>query len=74
MPTLIKLLWEVAAPAFLLYQLNSCQTFNVAPQVNLLNVELKERLTNLREVVVTGLATTVKRSNAANAVASLNVR
>lgn len=50
------------------------QTFDVTPQVNLLNVELKERLTNLSEVVVTGLATTVKRTNAANAVASLNAR
>ena len=50
------------------------QTFDVTPAVNVLNVQLKERLTALSEVVVTGLATTVKRTNAANAVASLNTR
>jgi TonB-dependent starch-binding outer membrane protein SusC len=50
------------------------QTFDVSPAVNVLNVQMKERLTSLSEVVVTGLATTVKRTNAANAVASLNTR
>ena len=50
------------------------QTFDITPAVNVLNVEMKERLTSLSEVVVTGLATTVKRTNAANAVAALNTR
>jgi TonB-linked SusC/RagA family outer membrane protein len=50
------------------------QTFDVTPAVTTLNVEMKESLTNLSEVVVTGLATTVKRTNAANAVSSLNTR
>ncbi len=39
-----------------------------------INVKLQERTTSLSEVVITGLATTVKRSNAANAVSSLNTR
>lgn len=37
-----------------------------------LNVQLQESATGLEEVVVTGLATSVKRSNAANAVASVS--
>tara|TARA_R110002049_G_scaffold302911_2_gene496766 strand:+ start:108122 stop:111109 length:2988 start_codon:yes stop_codon:yes gene_type:complete len=37
-----------------------------------LNVSLQESATGLEEVVVTGLATSVKRSNAANAVASVS--
>ena len=37
-----------------------------------LNVQLDETATGLEEVVVTGLATSVKRSNAANAVASVS--
>ncbi|GBF18329.1 MULTISPECIES: SusC/RagA family TonB-linked outer membrane protein [Arenibacter] len=37
-----------------------------------LNVALDESATGLEEVVVTGLATSVKRSNAANAVASVS--
>ncbi|MHA6249364.1 SusC/RagA family TonB-linked outer membrane protein [Pontibacter sp. CAU 1760] len=50
------------------------ETFDVTPAVNVLNVEMQQRLTSLSEVVVTGLATTVKRTNAANAVSSLNTR
>ena len=37
-----------------------------------INISLSEAATGLDEVVVTGLATSVKRSNAANAVASVN--
>ncbi|GHA76577.1 SusC/RagA family TonB-linked outer membrane protein [Pontibacter akesuensis] len=50
------------------------QTFNITPAVTELEVQLKERVTNLNEVVVTGLATTVKRANAANAVSTINTR
>ena len=41
-------------------------------QATELNVTLSESATGLDEVVVTGLATSVKRSNAANAVASVS--
>lgn len=50
------------------------QTFDITPAVNRLDVALKERTTNLQEVVVTGLATTVKRANAANAVATISTK
>ncbi|WP_299758613.1 SusC/RagA family TonB-linked outer membrane protein [uncultured Pontibacter sp.] len=50
------------------------QTFDITPAVTQLDVELKESVTSLDEVVVTGLATTVKRANAANAVATINTR
>ena len=39
-----------------------------------LNVSLKESVTGLDEVVVTGLATSIKRTNAANAVASISAK
>ncbi|GMQ29430.1 SusC/RagA family TonB-linked outer membrane protein [Algoriphagus confluentis] len=48
------------------------QTVNVAPGVSILNIKLKQDATNLEEVVVTGLATSVKRSNLANAVTSVS--
>ncbi|WP_244526711.1 SusC/RagA family TonB-linked outer membrane protein [Pseudozobellia thermophila] len=38
----------------------------------ILNVTMEESVTGLEEVVVTGLATTIKRTNAANAVASIS--
>ncbi|MCX2740068.1 SusC/RagA family TonB-linked outer membrane protein [Pontibacter anaerobius] len=50
------------------------QTFNITPAVIELEVQLKESITSLDEVVVTGLATTVKRANAANAVSTINTR
>ncbi|WP_211233398.1 carboxypeptidase-like regulatory domain-containing protein [Pontibacter actiniarum] len=50
------------------------ETFDITPNLTKLDVRLKERTTNLQEVVVTGLATTVKRANAANAVAALNTK
>ncbi|GAB3820674.1 hypothetical protein GCM10028895_21340 [Pontibacter rugosus] len=50
------------------------RTYDVSPSVKVLQVQLKENVTNLNEVVVTGLATTVKRANAANAVSTINTR
>ncbi|WP_439880046.1 SusC/RagA family TonB-linked outer membrane protein [Pontibacter sp. MBLB2868] len=50
------------------------ETVDVNASVDKLDVRMRERTTNLQEVVVTGLATTVKRANAANAVASLNTK
>lgn len=50
------------------------QTFDITPAVSTLDVRLKESTTSLSEVVVTGLATTVKRANAANAVATISTR
>lgn len=50
------------------------QNVEVAPGVSILNIQLKQDATNLEEVVVTGLATSVKRSNLANAVTSVSAR
>ncbi|MEN2280976.1 SusC/RagA family TonB-linked outer membrane protein [Algoriphagus sp. SE2] len=50
------------------------QTVNVSPSLNSLNIQLKQDATNLEEVVVTGLASSVKRSNLANAVSSVSAR
>jgi TonB-dependent starch-binding outer membrane protein SusC len=50
------------------------QTVDVSPVVTTLNVQLKESVTSLNEVVVTGLATTVKRANLANAVATISTK
>lgn len=48
------------------------ETFEVNAQTGPLNVVLTEDLGRLEEVVVTGLATTVKRSNLANAVSTIS--
>ena len=47
------------------------QTMNISDG-NYGNIVLAEDFTNLEEIVVTGLASSVKRSNAANAVASIS--
>ena len=44
----------------------------VSSDSNLLDIELSEQASRLDEVVITGLATSVKRSNLANAVASIS--
>ena len=44
----------------------------VSSDSNLLDIELSEQTSRLDEVVITGLATSVKRSNLANAVASIS--
>ncbi|MCC5913093.1 MAG: SusC/RagA family TonB-linked outer membrane protein [Balneolaceae bacterium] len=46
----------------------------VTPQTTTLRVELEQEVSALDELVVTGLATTVKRSNLANAVSSISAR
>ncbi|WP_162416345.1 SusC/RagA family TonB-linked outer membrane protein [Cyclobacterium roseum] len=51
------------------------QNIDVGPNTNTtLSVALQEDATNLEEVVVTGLASSVKRSNLANAVSSVSSR
>ncbi|MBT0810970.1 SusC/RagA family TonB-linked outer membrane protein [Litoribacter ruber] len=50
------------------------QNFTVSPTNTTLNVRLREDATNLEEVVITGLASNVKRSNLANAVSSVSAR
>ena len=50
----------------------SSQTLEVPAGGGTLNVTLREDAQNLDEIVVTGLASTIKRSNAANAVATVN--
>ncbi|MCH7413847.1 SusC/RagA family TonB-linked outer membrane protein [Belliella sp. R4-6] len=48
------------------------QNITVSPSYTNLQVPLKEDATNLEEVVITGLASSVKRSNLANAVSSVS--
>ena len=48
------------------------KTINVSASNNVVEITLKQDVANLEEVVVTGLATSVKRSNLANAVSSVS--
>ncbi|MFZ4560734.1 MAG: SusC/RagA family TonB-linked outer membrane protein [Saprospiraceae bacterium] len=48
------------------------QIIKVGPSNRVIDVKLREDATNLEEVVITGLASSVKRSNLANAVASVS--
>jgi TonB-dependent starch-binding outer membrane protein SusC len=48
------------------------QTVRLGAGVSTLNITMEEDFAHLDEVVVTGLATTVKRSNLANAVATIS--
>jgi len=50
------------------------QNVNVTPSLTAVQVRLSEDATNLEEVVVTGLASNVKRSNLANAVSSVSAK
>ncbi len=50
------------------------ETATVSPELRALTIKLKQDATNLEEVVVTGLASSVKRSNLANAVSSVSAR
>lgn len=50
------------------------KTIKVSPNQSELNIQLNQDATNLEEVVVTGLASSVKRSNLANAVSSVSAR
>lgn len=48
------------------------QDVDITPQTSSLTVQLEAEVSALDELVVTGLASTVKRSNLANAVSSIN--
>ncbi|MEP1257497.1 SusC/RagA family TonB-linked outer membrane protein [Algoriphagus sp.] len=50
------------------------KTITVSQNQSVVNIQLNEDATNLEEVVVTGLASSVKRSNLANAVTSVSAR
>jgi len=50
------------------------QTITTSPSANQLQVKMTEDVARLDEVVVTGLATSVKRRNLANAVATISSR
>lgn len=50
------------------------QTIDVSPSSNSVEVALREDATNLEEVVITGLASSIKRSNLANAVSSVSAK
>lgn len=50
------------------------QLVKAGPSNNVLTIKLREDATNLEEVVITGLASSVKRSNLANAVGSVSAK
>jgi len=50
------------------------ESVQVSPNLNQINVRLSEDATNLEEVVITGLASSIKRANLANAVSSVSSR
>lgn len=50
------------------------QLVKAGPSNNSLTIKLREDATNLEEVVITGLASSVKRSNLANAVGSVSAK
>ncbi|MFZ4427977.1 MAG: SusC/RagA family TonB-linked outer membrane protein [Saprospiraceae bacterium] len=50
------------------------QSVKASPSNKVLDIQLREDATNLEEVVITGLASSVKRSNLANAVASVSAK
>jgi TonB-linked SusC/RagA family outer membrane protein len=50
------------------------QLVKAGPSNNVLTIQLREDATNLEEVVITGLASSVKRSNLANAVGSVSAK
>jgi TonB-linked SusC/RagA family outer membrane protein len=50
------------------------QTVRASASQNSFEIILQEDVTNLEEVIVTGLASSIKRSNLANAVTSLNAQ
>ncbi|WBL44037.1 SusC/RagA family TonB-linked outer membrane protein [Algoriphagus halophytocola] len=52
----------------------SSKTISLSPNQTEVNVQLSEDATNLEEVVVTGLASSVKRSNLANSVGTVSAR
>jgi TonB-linked SusC/RagA family outer membrane protein len=58
----------------LTFSFTGYKTKTAAVTGNVLNVAMEEDFARLDEVVVTGLATSVKRSNLANAVATLSAR
>jgi len=60
-------------PATLVFSSLGFETIEkIVNEAGTVNVTMKESLSALDEVVITGLATSVKRSNAANAVASVS--
>lgn len=50
------------------------KTVPISPNQTQINIQLSEDATNLEEVVVTGLASSVKRSNLANAVSTVSAK
>jgi len=50
------------------------QLVKASPSNNALSVKMREDATNLEEVVITGLASSVKRSNLANAIGSVSAK
>jgi len=61
-------------PATLLFSYTGFKSaeFGVSPSNNNVNLTLEEDIANLEEIVVTGLATGIKRSNLANAISTVS--
>lgn len=67
---------EATGNAVLVFSFIGYQTkeVNVTASTTSINISLEEDVTSLQEVVVSGLASSVKRSNLANAVASVSAK
>ncbi len=68
--------YALTAPedAILVFSFIGYRTTEVAASSTEINVQLQEDVTNLEEVVISGLASSVKRSNLANAVATISAK
>lgn len=58
----------------LVFSFTGYKTVQQAASAGAMNIQLEEDFANLDEVVITGLATSVKRSNLANAVATISAK
>jgi TonB-linked SusC/RagA family outer membrane protein len=65
---------EAAAGNTLIFSFTGYRTQQVTAGAGATDIQLQEDYANLDEVVITGLATSVKRSNLANAVATISAK
>ncbi len=68
--------YSLSAPedATLVFSFIGYRTLEVPANTNVIDINLEEDVTNLEEVVISGLATSVKRSNLANSVATIDAK
>ncbi len=65
---------EASNGSVLIFSFTGYKTQQLTVSGNTINVTMQEDYANLDEVVITGLATSVKRSNLANAVATISAK